>query len=194
MVIKRTWRLALWLFLGVVILATDYFSGPNVAVSYFFVVPVALAAHYEGRFWGFTLALVMPLSQFCFRFAWARPDQDLTQMLVAGELDAAIYGAALPNDPRLKSVIPDPEAAARGWFAKHHLVPVNHMVVVTDELARSTPKAVAELYRLLEEGRRVAGSNVPFGENANRPGLELLLGYAQQQGLVPQGLSVEELW
>jgi len=124
----------------------------------------------------------------------ARPDQDLTQMLVAGELDAAIYGAALPNDPRLKSVIPDPEAAARGWFAKHHLVPVNHMVVVTDELARSTPKAVAELYRLLEEGRRVAGSNVPFGENANRPGLELLLGYAQQQGLVPQGLSVEELW
>jgi len=38
---------------------------------------------------------------------------DMTQMLIAGELDAAIYGADMPKDDRLKSVIDNPEAAAR---------------------------------------------------------------------------------
>ncbi len=80
----------------------------------------------------------------------AAADQDMTKMLIDGELDAAIYGAELPKDPRLQSVIPDPEAAARAWYGQHGLVPVNHMVVVTDTLARSNPQAVAELYRLLE--------------------------------------------
>lgn len=129
----------------------------------------------------------------------ASPDQDITKMLIAGELDAAIYGAALPDDPRLKSVIADPDAAARSWYAKHHLVPVNHMVVVTEELARANPQAAAELYRLLEAGKQVAGQPgpidaTPFGKEANRPGLDLLLSYAFQQALIPRRLAVDELW
>ncbi len=110
-------------------------------------------------------------------------------MLIDGELDAAIYGAAMPNDPRLQSVMPDPDAAARAWYAKHRLVPVNHMVVVTDELARSNPQAVAELYRLLEAGKKAAGmpaagalDTAPFGKEANRPCLELLISYAVAAG------------
>ncbi|HMA56523.1 MAG TPA: hypothetical protein VKP52_07350, partial [Pseudolabrys sp.] len=110
----------------------------------------------------------------------ARKEQDITEMLIAGKLDAAIYGAALPKDPRLQSVIPDPEAAASAWYRKHGLVPVNHMVVVTTELIRSNPKAVAELYRLLEEGRKAAPPSgkidtVPFGKKANRLCLDLLM-------------------
>jgi 4,5-dihydroxyphthalate decarboxylase len=129
----------------------------------------------------------------------ALADQDLTQMLMAGEIDAAIYGAALPGDPRLQSVIADPDAAARQWYAKHHLVPVNHMVVVTEELARANPQAVAGLYRLLEAGKRAAGhagpiDTSPFGKDANRPCLELLIGYALQQGLIARRLAVDELW
>ena len=129
----------------------------------------------------------------------AKPDEDITKMLIAGELDAAIYGAALPNDPRLQSVIADPDAAAQAWYAKHQLVPVNHMVVVTEELARGNPQAVAELYRLLEAGKRAAGrpgpiDTSPFGKDANRPCLELLIGYALQQGLISRRLAVDELW
>ena len=78
-------------------------------------------------------------------------------MLIDGELDAAIYGADLPKDPRLQSVIPEPETAARAWYGQHGLVPVNHMVVVTDSLAQSKPQAVAELYRLLEAGKAASG-------------------------------------
>jgi 4,5-dihydroxyphthalate decarboxylase len=130
----------------------------------------------------------------------AAAGQDMTKMLIDGELDAAIYGAELPKDPRLQSVIPDPEAAARAWYGQHGLVPVNHMVVVTEFLARSNPKAVAELYRLLEQSKKAAGlpaagaiDPAPFGKEANRPCLELLVSYAIQQGLIPRSLAVDEL-
>ena len=129
----------------------------------------------------------------------ARKGQDITDMLIAGELDAAVYGAALPKDSRLQSIIPDPEAAARNWYGKHGLVPVNHMVVVTDDLVRSNPKAVAELYRLLEEGRKIAPPSghidtAPFGKDANRKCLELLMTYCEQQKLISRRLNFDELW
>jgi 4,5-dihydroxyphthalate decarboxylase len=121
-------------------------------------------------------------------------------MLIDGELDAAIYGAELPKDARLKSVIQDPDAAARGWYGKHGLVPVNHMVVVTETLAHEQPQAVAELYRLLQAGKQAAPpaagqiDTVPFGREANRRCLELLISYCVQQGLIPRRLDVDELW
>jgi 4,5-dihydroxyphthalate decarboxylase len=125
--------------------------------------------------------------------------KDITEMLIAGELDAAVYGAALPKDPRLQSVIADPDAAARNWYGKHGLVPVNHMVVVTEELVRSNPKAVTELYRLLEEGRKAAPppgnlDTVPFGKEANRRCLELLMSYCGQQALISRRLNFDALW
>ena len=127
--------------------------------------------------------------------------KDITQMLIDGELDAAIYGAAMPNDPRLKSVIPDPQAAALAWYGKHHVVPVNHMVVTTDEKMLSQPQGIAEFYRLLEEGKKAAGlpkadeiDTVLFGREANRPCLEMLISYAVQQNLIPGRISVDELW
>jgi 4,5-dihydroxyphthalate decarboxylase len=128
-----------------------------------------------------------------------RSAKDMTQMLIDGELDAAIYGAAMPDDKRLQSVIADPAAAAQRWYAEHQLVPVNHMVVVTDELKRDDPKAVAELYRLLEAGRASAPpkgdiDTAPFGREANRDGLELLMSYAVQQGLLARAIPIEELY
>lgn len=126
--------------------------------------------------------------------------KDITAMLLAGEIDAAIYGAAMPKEPQLKSVIANPEADAKAWYAKHGLVPVNHMVVVTDELKRANPAAVAELYRLLEAGKKAAGvpaggiDTLPFGKDAIRPCLDLLISYAAQQRLVPSSLTVDDLW
>jgi len=131
----------------------------------------------------------------------ARPDQDMTKMLLAGELDAAIYGAEMPKGADLQSVISDPDRAAKTWYAEHRLVPVNHMVVVTDELAREKPQAVAELYRLLEAARASVApapdggpDMAPFGKEKNRAALELLMTYAAQQNLVPRKLGFDELW
>src|SRR6201988_1368925 len=60
----------------------------------------------------------------------AAPGKDMTKMLFDGELDAAIFGGAMPSEPQLKSVIPDPEAAAKEWYKKNGAVPINHMVVL----------------------------------------------------------------
>jgi 4,5-dihydroxyphthalate decarboxylase len=129
----------------------------------------------------------------------AAAGRDMTKMLIDGELDAGIYGADLPSDPRLQSVIPEAATAARAWYGQHHLVPVNHIVVVTEALARGNPQAVAELYRLLEAGKAAAGSPAgeidmaPFGKAANRACLELLTSYAVQQRLIPRRMAIDEL-
>ena len=130
----------------------------------------------------------------------ARADQDMTKMLIDGELDAAIYGAELPQDPQLQSVIPDPQAAARAWYGKHGVVPVNHMVVVTEEIARAKPKAVVELYRMLEASKKAAGlpaagqiDTVPFGKRPTGPPriADFVL---RPAGPDPAPAGVDELW
>jgi 4,5-dihydroxyphthalate decarboxylase len=125
--------------------------------------------------------------------------KDLTAMLLAGEIDAAIYGAELPDDPRLRSVIPEPEVAAQAWYRKHGVTPVNHLVVVKTDLVRAQPRVVAEVYRLLAAAKRAAPAArgidpAPFGVAANRPALELIIDYCLQQRMIPRRFSVDELF
>ena len=44
----------------------------------------------------------------------AAAGKDITKMLIDGELDAAIFGGAMPSEPQLKSVIPDPRGGGKG--------------------------------------------------------------------------------
>ena len=95
----------------------------------------------------------------------------------------------------------EPEAAAQVWYQKRGVVPVNHLVCVTQSMARSEPDAVAALYAALLQGKTAAGlpragaiDFIPFGVNALRRPLELVIRYATQQGLIPRALSVDELF
>lgn len=131
----------------------------------------------------------------------AAADKDLTKMLLDGELDAAIFGGAMPHDPRLKSIIPDPEAAGREWYKKHGTVPINHMVVVKDSLAKSDPGAVREVFRMLLESKRAAGLPKagevdfdPFGYDAVKPALDLMSTYCLEMKIIPRRYAVEELF
>ena len=124
----------------------------------------------------------------------------LVQMLLDGELDAAIVGDAMP-DPRLKSLIPDADAVARKWAQTHGGVPINHMMVVREAIAKSRPDIVQEIYRLLQESRRAApppagGLLDPwrFGIEANRRSLESVIDYSFRQKLIPRKFSVDELF
>jgi 4,5-dihydroxyphthalate decarboxylase len=128
-------------------------------------------------------------------------DKNLLKMLRDGELDAAIYGADLPDDPAFTSVIPHPEAAALKWYAQHKVVPINHMVVVTRQLAETNPAAMQEVYRLLAQGKKAAGlprageiDFLPFGLEACRPALRTIIDYALQQSLIPRKIDVDELF
>ena len=127
----------------------------------------------------------------------APPGRGIIDMLTDGELDA-VLGELSPN-PKLKPLFSDPVAAAKTWHAKHALVPVNHLVVVTEALAGSRPDVVAEVYRMLQESKAKAGAveaidPVPFGIDANRRSLELIIDYAAQQKLIPERYRVADLF
>jgi 4,5-dihydroxyphthalate decarboxylase len=131
----------------------------------------------------------------------AADGKDMTKMVLDGELDAAIFGGVMPTDPRLKSVIPDHEAAAKEWYKKYGTVPVNHMVVVKNSLSKSDPDAVREVFRMLHESKKAAGlpkpgaiDTLPFGFNALKPALDLMSSYALEMKIIPRRYSVEELF
>jgi len=124
----------------------------------------------------------------------------IVQMLLDGELDAAIVGNTMP-DPRLKPLIPDAEAAARQWALKHGGVPINHMMVVRNSIAKERPDVVQEIYRLLRESRNAAspppgGPLDPwrFGVEADRRALEIIIDYSVRQKLIPRAFAVDELF
>lgn len=125
----------------------------------------------------------------------------LVDLLLAGEIDAAIVGDGPPSDPRIRTLLPDPAAAARAWHARHGAIQVNHLVVVKETLARTRPDAVREVYRLLVESKRAAGlpgpgelDFNPFGVAANRRNLEVAIDCCHRQGLIPRAYAVDELF
>ena len=131
----------------------------------------------------------------------AADGKDMTAMVLDGELDAAIFGGNIPTDPRLKSVIPDPDAAAKDWYNKYGTVPVNHMVVVKSALSQSDPGAVREVFRMLHDSKKAAGlpkpgaiDTLPFGFAALKPALDLMSSYALEMKIIPRRYSVEELF
>jgi hypothetical protein len=91
---NKKWLSVLWVALGATILAFDYWTGPNIVISYLFLIPVALAAHYNGRFLGITLALVLPFARFCFHYAWDNPLSLWDSVLNAVIRIAILVGAA----------------------------------------------------------------------------------------------------
>ncbi len=117
---------------------------------------------------------------------------DLLAMLRAGEVDAAILGNDLPDDPGLRTVFGDPAAAGADFLGRHGFVPVNHLVVVRTTLAETAPDLVAELVRLFAAARGTAA--LPAGRAALRPAIALALRYMAEQHMLPQPIAIEDAW
>ena len=127
----------------------------------------------------------------------AEAGADLLTLLRAGELDAAIVGADVPDDPALRLLFPDPEAAGEAFFARHGFVPINHMVVMKSELAEE-PGVAAELVRLFAAAKARAPLGArdrsPIGRAKVAASVRLAAEYAYRQGLTARLLSDDEIW
>ena len=127
-------------------------------------------------------------------------EHDLMKMLLAKEVDAVIYGADLPDDPRLATVIEDPKGDAMKWYAKYKCVPINHMVCVTEKLANENPGAVKAVYEALVKSKQAnppkpgEPDTAPYGFDAVKPGVELISEYAYQQRITPKHFSFDEIF
>ncbi|WP_245315872.1 hypothetical protein [Bradyrhizobium neotropicale] len=118
----------------------------------------------------------------------------ILQMLLDGEVDVVLGETSA--DPRLKPLFPDPRAAGEAWFRKYGVTPINHSVVVTRAMHDDDPGSVQEVVRLLKQSNDLSLSrdSTPFGMEAMRPALQMLIDYAVQQNLVSRSFRVEELF
>jgi 4,5-dihydroxyphthalate decarboxylase len=123
----------------------------------------------------------------------------IPQMMLDGELAAALLGEDMPKDPRVRTLVPNAQEAAKDWFAREGVVPINHMFVVHENLSKQRPDIVRELYRMIVESRELTEGGVPkifppIGMEANRKGIELAIDWALDQKIIPRRLSYEELF
>ena len=122
----------------------------------------------------------------------------LADMMMRGELAAAILGGDMPKDePRVQTLIPDPHNAAKAWYQREGVIPINHVFVVRKELSKERPDVVREIYRMIVESRKFAPESAtrpPFGLEANRKGLQLAIDWSYEQKIIPRRLSVDELF
>ncbi len=118
--------------------------------------------------------------------------KEISAMLLAGELDAAILGA-IPGDARLQPLIPDVEGAAQRWREKHGAIQLNHLVAVKSSVSKGEAD---EVYRLLVQSKQAAGdpAMLPHGLEENRRNLEVAIDCAYRQGMIPRRFTVEELF
>ena len=133
------------------------------------------------------------VAEFRDTTARAPAGKQIIQMLIDGDLDA-VLGEKFDH-PALKPLFPDVAAEERSWFAKHQVMPINHMVVVSETLSQQHPEAVREVFRLLQQSAALALAGSPqFNAEDMKRSLELIIQYSAQQGLIPRALAVEELF
>jgi 4,5-dihydroxyphthalate decarboxylase len=119
--------------------------------------------------------------------------KQIIQMLLDGEIDA-VLGEKVDR-PELKPLFADAAAEEKSWFAKHKVMPINHVVVVSKELSNNRPEAAREVFRLLRESAALAPAGSPrFSADEMGRSLEMIIGYTAQQGLIPRAYAVDELF
>ena len=148
-----------------------------------------------------------------------RPGANLGDMLVKGELAAAI-GAGQIDSPDVKPLIADAREAEAAWYRKTGIYPLNHTVVVKDDLVQANPDLAPEIFNAFAAAKRlyvqrlaageiqqpsaddvffkrvmdVTGDPLPYGLGPNRRMLDAIVRHAAGQGIIPRPVAVEELF
>jgi 4,5-dihydroxyphthalate decarboxylase len=122
------------------------------------------------------------------------------QMLLDAEIDGAILGSDVVDDPRVAHLIPNPKDAALAWHKKYDTIPVNHLFCVDKALADTRPDVIAEIFRMLRETKAAMAPSPdgidfhPFGLAALRKPLEMMIQYAVEQKIIPRAFTVDGLF
>lgn len=124
---------------------------------------------------------------------------DIGKMMLDGDLAATLQGVDMPKDARVQRLVPDPHEAAKQWYAREQVVPINHLFVVHEDISRQRPDVVREIYRMIGESRALTEGGAPapyppLGFEANRKGLELAIRWSYEQKIIPRMLNVDELF
>src|SRR5258708_27597052 len=139
-------------------------------------------------------------------------------MLAAGELAAAIGVEATPPD--VKPLVPNTLEAGLAALRRNGHYPINHLVVIKDDLIAEHPELAADVFDAFAESKRhyvgrlkagqiakptegdevhkrvmaITGDPLPYGIAPNRKVIEDLIEHALTQGIITKPVTVEELF
>lgn len=126
------------------------------------------------------------------------PGKTIEAMLSTGELAAAINIAS--SDPAIRPLIPDPLQAGLAAFARRAHYPINHLVVVRDDVLSAHPQvavavfdAFAQAKALYLERLRAGQADDPGGTDALHLRMLQLTGDPLPYGIAPNRAVLTEL-
>ena len=147
-----------------------------------------------------------------------RPEKNLAEMLLSGELAAAI-GVGKVDSADVKPLIPDAAEAEAAWYRKTGIYPINHTIVVKDALLQYDPSLAPRLFagfeaakaqflkelssgaelpaeaQALAKRRSIVGDDpLPNGLARNRKALEAIIRFAHEQKILPRTVKPEEIF
>jgi 4,5-dihydroxyphthalate decarboxylase len=142
----------------------------------------------------------------------------MAEHLIAGELAAAI-GVEVRH-PDIQPLIPNAEEAGLKALAEHGYYPINHLIVIRDELLAEQPGLATEVFNAFAASKRLyldalksgriaqpdaadrlhlrvmesMGDPLPYGIAPNRAMIEMLIENAVSQGIIPERPEIESLF
>ena len=135
----------------------------------------------------------------------------LPEMLADNTLQVGL-GLGRAESPDIKPLIADAKAAAVESYAKTGVYPINHMIVVKDELLEANPWLAAALFEAFAEAKRlwqektpeaerstlrettIEGDPFPYGIESNRKTLEAIISHARDAKILTRDFSVEDIF
>jgi 4,5-dihydroxyphthalate decarboxylase len=146
------------------------------------------------------------------------PGKTMADMLASGELAAAI--GVETKSPDVQPLIPAALEAGLSALRRNGHYPINHLVVIKDELIAQHPDLAADVFNAFAESKRryveplkagqiakptdvddvhrrvmeITGDPLPYGIAPNRKVIEELIGHALTQGIITKPVTVEELF
>ena len=142
----------------------------------------------------------------------------ISEMLINGELAAAI-GVDVDHVD-VKPLIPNALEAGLSALRSRGHYPINHLMVIKDEVLTANPGLAADVFNAFTESKRVylqrlkarqiekptaidvmhqrvmeiTGDPLPYGIAPNRKVLDELIGHALKQGIINKAVNVDELF
>jgi 4,5-dihydroxyphthalate decarboxylase len=143
------------------------------------------------------------------------PGQTLEGLLTTGEIAAAI-GVKFES-PDVKPLIPNAREAGLETLRRRGIYPINHTIVVKNELLDANPDLATDLFNAFAEAKRIyvqrlkegrvenadpihkavldiTGDPLPYGIEPNRRTLEAIVQYSVEQGILSEPVAIEDLF
>jgi 4,5-dihydroxyphthalate decarboxylase len=147
------------------------------------------------------------------------PGETLVGALTAGDL-AAVIGLEKIENPDIRPLIPNAREASLSALRSRGHYPINHLLVVKDELLAAHPGLAADLFDAFSRAKQhyltrlkagavarptevdalhlqvmeVTGDPLPYGIAPNRQVLHALIDHARTQGIITRPVTIDELF